>query len=320
MKIKNLEIKSNTPLYMAPMAGVTDLTFRGICTKLGADITCTEMVSAKALSYKNKNTAELLKKSSDEKIVAVQLFGSEPEIMAEEAKKIEESFDIIDVNMGCPVPKIVNNGEGSALMKNPKLAEKIVSAMAKKLDKPLTVKFRLGFDEEHINAAEFAKMLEGAGASAITLHARTRKQMYEGKADWNAIADVVSAVKIPVFGNGDVFIAEDALKMKNETGVAGIMIARGAMGNPWIFKNAKAILDGEDLCEVPSNQEKKRIILAHAKGLIEDKGQYTGIREMRKQLAWYTSGMKGSAGFRAKTNYIESYDELIKSVEEFFGG
>lgn len=317
MKIGKIKLNIETPLYMAPMAGITDKTFRGICAELGADITCTEMVSAKALSYGNKNTKELLEKSEYESTVAVQIFGSDPEIMAIEAKKLEKEFDIIDINMGCPVQKIVCNGEGSSLMTKPELARDIVSEIVRAVNIPVTVKMRIGFDENHINAVSFAGMLEEAGASAIAVHGRTKTQMYSGKADWNMIKCVKSSVGIPVFGNGDVFSAEDALRMRDETGVDGIMVARGAQGNPWIFREMRAALDGR-LVSRPSLEEKKQMVLRHADGLIEDKGEFTGVREMRKHLAWYTAGIKGSAAFRGATNYIESFEEMKKLVNEFF--
>lgn len=304
---------------MAPMAGVTDKTYRGIVRSLGADLTCTEMVSAKALSYNNKNTRELLSLAENETPAVVQIFGSDPDIMATEAAKLEETFDIIDINMGCPVSKIVSNGEGSALMKNPSLASSIVSKMAEKLSAPVTVKMRIGYDMESINAVSFAKLMEESGAAAICVHGRTRSQLYAGKANYDVIRQVKESVAIPVFGNGDVFSAEDALRMKDECGVDGIAIARGAEGNPWIFREVRAALDGKEVPARPTGEEIRDMALLHAKGLVEEKGEYTGVREMRKHLAWYTAGIKGSAAFRGKMNYIETYEEMVRMINEFFG-
>lgn len=319
MRLKNLNIDKETPIFLAPMAGVTDLTFRQICAELGADVTCTEMISAKALSYNNKKTFDLMKKYDGETPAAIQLFGSDPGLMAEMAQRVEPEFDIIDVNMGCPVNKVVGNNEGSALMKNPLLAEKIVSKMAGVLVKPLTVKIRSGFDKDHINAAEFAKRLEGAGASAIAVHARTREQIYHGSADPEIIRQVKEAVGIPVIGNGDIFSGEDAVRMKEKTGADAVMIARGAQGDPWIFARVRSALDKKATPRETSINRMKTII-RHAQGLVRDKGESVGIREMRKHLSWYTAGMKDSAEFRRKTNYIVSLKELIEITEVFFNG
>ena len=317
MKIGNLSIEQETPLYLAPMAGVSDVTFRHICRDYGADIACTEMVSAKAILYGNKNTEELLTSYDGESPLAVQLFGSDPDIMAEIAARIEERFDIIDVNMGCPVAKIVNNREGSALMNDIDLAEKILCAMAKKLSKPLTVKFRIGFNKEHINAVEFAKMAEGSGVSAIAVHARTRDMYYSGKADWDMLRKVKQSVNIPVFGNGDIFCGEDAKRMKDETGVDGLMIARGAQGHPWIFAEARAALSGATFPGV-SPAELKKVIIRHAEGEVQDKGEYIGIREMRKHLAWYTKGFTGAAAIRNKAVAISTMEELVSLVNGLY--
>ena len=319
MRIKNLQFDTDFPLLLAPMAGVTDMTFRSLCRGLGADLTCTEMISAKALFYKNSKTNELLATAPGESPVAAQLFGSDPELMADMAQTLEDRFDIIDVNMGCPVNKIVSNNEGSALMKDPELAGRIISTMAKKLKKPLTVKIRSGFDVGSVNAVEFARRLEDCGADAVTVHARTREQMYHGRADWDVIRRVKEAVGIPVIANGDVFSGADALAIREKTGADAVMIARGAQGNPWIFAGTRAMLDGKEYIP-PSPEQKKDLIIRHARGLAEEKGEYCGIREMRKHLAWYTAGMKDSAAFREKSNYISTLSELIKQTEDFFNG
>lgn len=317
MRLGTLTIE-DTPVFLGPMAGVTDLPYRVLCREFGADVTCTEMVSAKAMYYKNKTTEALLARAPEETTAAVQLFGSEPELMAEMAQTLEERFDIIDVNMGCPVAKVVGNREGSYLMMDLPLAEKIISTMAKRLKVPLTVKFRKGFDDKHANAAEFARMAEGAGAAAVTVHGRTREQFYSGRADWDCIAAVKAAVKIPVIGNGDVFGGEDALKMIAYTGVDGIMVARGARGNPWIFREIKAALKGEAAPARPEGPEMRRVILTHAEGLVRDKGEWVAIREMRKHLAWYSAGRAGASGFRERINRLETLQELEQAVEEFF--
>lgn len=320
MKIGDLEIKQNIPLFLAPMAGVTDMTFRMLCRGQGADVTCTEMVSAKALSYNNRNTFELLKKAPGEHPAAVQLFGSDPGLMAEAAQRLEDDFDIIDVNMGCPVAKVVSNGEGSALMKDPVRAAAIISAMAAKTRRPVTVKIRAGFSADDKNAPELARRLADAGAAAIAVHGRTREQMYHGRADWDIIRQVKEAVSVPVIGNGDVFSAWDAVRMTDECGVDAVMIARGAQGDPWIFARARAALRGDmaraDAAVTPSMR--RDMILAHAEGMIADKGEYAAMREMRKHLAWYTAGLRGSAAFRSAACSISLRSELCAAVEEYF--
>lgn len=287
-------VKIEKPLALAPMAGVTDQPFRLLCREQGAGLVCTEMVSAKAILYKNKNTGMLMAIDEKERPAALQLFGCEPEVMAEAARQIEErNFDILDVNMGCPVPKVVNNGEGSALMKNPKLAGEIVKALVKAVKKPVTVKIRKGFDGEHVNAVEMAKILEDAGAAAIAVHGRTREQFYSGRADWEIIRRVKEAVSIPVIGNGDVDSPDAAAALLRETGCDGVMIARGAQGNPWIFSRVLRYLEDGTLLPLPDRQEVKEMIFRHGAMLIAAKGEYTGIREMRKHVAWYTAGFPG---------------------------
>ncbi len=310
MKIGNIEIENGTAL--APMAGVTDLAFRQLCREMGCGLLYTEMVSAKAILYKNKNTAPLLETNSLESPIAVQIFGSDAGIMTDMAVKLaeERSFDIIDINMGCPVPKIVNNHEGSALMKNPKLVEQILTSMVKKVKKPVTIKIRKGFDEQSVNAVEIAKIAEACGVSAVAVHGRTREQYYSGNADYGIIANVKQAVSIPVIGNGDIRGAEDAKRMYEETGCDGIMIGRAARGNPWIFKEIALYFSRGQIPERPGIEEIKSMILRHAELLLQYKGEYTGIREMRKHVAWYTTGMPHSAAIRNQVNRIESLEEL----------
>ena len=315
-KLKIGSVELNNPFILAPMAGVYDLPFRLLCKEKGAAMVCTEMVSAKAIYYNNKNTKELLTIDKNEGPVSLQLFGSEPKLMAEMAKRIEEiPFDILDFNMGCPVPKVVNNGEGSALMKNPVLAGHIIEAMANAISKPVTVKIRAGFDAEHINAVEIAKIAENSGAAAITVHARTREQYYSGKADREIIRLVKEAVTIPVIGNGDIDCYESAKHMLEYTGCDGVAIGRGAEGNPWIFEELNAKYAGLDYNK-PSLEEVKEMIMRHARMLIDYKGEYIGIREMRKHAAWYTAGFKGASKLRGCLNEVSS----IESLEEIIMG
>lgn len=316
LTIGNVTLENN--LILAPMAGVTDLPFRLLCKEQGAGLICMEMVSAKAIYYKNKNTEQLLEISPKEHPVSLQLFGSDPEIIAEMAARIEERpFDILDFNMGCPVPKVVNNGEGSALMKNPKLVEEILSRLVKAVEKPVTVKIRKGFDDDHVNAVEIAKIAESCGVAAIAVHGRTRQQYYSGKADWDIIRQVKEAVAVPVIGNGDLLCAGDVADMREETGCDGFMIGRGAQGNPWIFKQIIHKLEtGEDLPR-PTVQEVCEMVLRHARLQIETKGEYTGIREIRKHAAWYTAGYKNSAKLRGRINEVESMEDLEKLFLEF---
>lgn len=315
LRIGNVELENN--IILAPMAGVTDLPFRLLCKEQGAGLVCMEMISAKAILYKNKNTESLLEIHPGEGQISLQLFGSEPKIMGDIAKQIEmRPFSILDINMGCPMPKIVNNGDGSALMKNPKLAGEIVSAVVKSISKPVTVKIRSGFDREHINAVEMAKVIEDAGASAVAVHARTREQLYAGEADWDVIARVKDAVSIPVIGNGDVVDGESAVKMIKHTKCDGIMIGRACRGNPWIFRQIKAYLENGTILPPPSKEERKEMMLRHAALMLENKGEYTGIREMRKHVSWYTAGMPHSAKLRQEINSMENFSALKELIEK----
>lgn len=317
-KIGNVQMEN--PFVLAPMAGVTDLAFRKLCKEQGAGLLCMEMVSAKAISFKNKNTQALMEIHESEHPVSLQLFGSEPELMAEVAKSIEERpFEILDINMGCPVPKVVNNDEGSALLKNPELIRKIVKEVSGAISKPVTVKVRIGFEGYPVDVVEIAKMVEDAGAAAIAVHGRTRQQYYSGVADWDAIRRVKEAVTIPVIGNGDVDSPKKAETLMKETGCDAVMIGRAVRGNPWIFREMNHYFQTGELMDRPSIEEVSEMILRHTREQIELKGEFTGIREMRKHVAWYTTGMRHSAALRREASEIESYEGLERLLEKLKG-
>lgn len=319
MKLKIGGVVLENGFVLAPMAGVTDLSYRKLCKEQGCGLVVTEMVSAKAILYKNRNTQELLRIRDEERPAAVQLFGSDAEIMGEIAGQVSEGrCDFIDVNMGCPVPKIVNNGEGSALLREPKKVEAILTAMVKNSKKPVTVKIRKGFNDASVNAAEIARIAEGCGVAAVAVHGRTREQYYSGKADWEIIRQVKEAVKIPVIGNGDVTGPKEAKAMLEQTGCDGIMIGRGAKGNPWIFSQILHYLETGKSLPKPSAWEIKEMILRHGSLLAEDKGEFTAMREMRKHMAWYTAGLPHSAALRNEINLVETLEEMAGLLERYF--
>ncbi len=316
MKIGSLELDNN--IFLAPMAGVTDLPFRCMCREYGCGLVYSEMVSAKGLYYKDKKTGSLMRLDKGEKPAAIQIFGSEPDIMSSVIPEVEKTgADIIDINMGCPTPKIVNNGDGSALMKNPTLAGKVIKAVADAAKIPVTVKFRIGWDSDNINVVELAKIAEANGAQAVTVHGRTREQFYSGQADWNKIYDVCKAIKIPVIGNGDIFCAQDALDMFEKTGCDAVMIGRGAQGNPFIFKQIKELVNTGKVTYTPSNRERvlcaKKLLL----DLVAEKGENRGVKEARKHIAWFIKGLPGSAQIKTKVFKLTKEKEVLDVLEEY---
>ncbi|WP_394867066.1 tRNA dihydrouridine synthase DusB [Paraclostridium bifermentans] len=316
MKIGNVTLDNK--VFLSPMAGVTDLPFRLICKEQDCGMLYTEMINAKALCYDDQNTKKMLKIEEEEHPVAVQIFGSDPTFMGGAAEILNEyPNEILDINMGCPAPKVIKNGDGSALMKNPKLAEEVLKSVVKNSKKPVTLKIRKGWDDNNINAVEIAKIAEASGISALAIHGRTREQYYSGKADWDIIAKIKESINIPVIGNGDVFEVEDAINMINKTNCDAIMIGRGAQGNPWIFKRINHYMKTGEILPEPTGEEKINTALKHLKLAIDEHGEYVAVREMRKHIAWYLKGLRGSARLRDEINKIESYEEVVNKLRDY---
>ena len=316
MKIGNVELKNK--VFLSPMAGVTDLPFRLICKEQNCGMLYTEMINGKALCYDDENTKKMLKIEDEEHPVAVQIFGSDPEFMGR-AAEIMNAYpnEILDINMGCPAPKVVKNGDGSALMRNPKLAEEVLKSVVKNSTKPVTLKIRKGWDDNSVNAVEIAKIAEASGISALAIHGRTREQYYSGKADWDIITEIKNAINIPVIGNGDVFTVEDAGNMLDKTGCDAIMIGRGAQGNPWIFKRINHYMETGEILPEPTLEEKINTAVKHLNLAVREHGEYVAVREMRKHIAWYLKGLKGSAKVRDEINKITSYEEVVSRLNEY---
>lgn len=316
MKIGNVELKNK--VFLSPMAGVTDLPFRLICKEQNCGMLYTEMINAKALCYDDENTKRMLKIEEEEHPVAVQIFGSDPEFMGKAASIMNEyPNEILDINMGCPAPKVIKNGDGSALMKNPKLAAEVLSAVVKNSEKPVTLKIRKGWDDNSVNAVEIAKIAEQCGISALAIHGRTREQYYSGKADWDIIAQIKQNISIPVIGNGDVFTVEDSINMLEKTNCDAIMIGRGAQGNPWIFKRINHYMQTGEILPEPTTEEKINTAIKHIGLAVEEHGEYIAVREMRKHIGWYLKGLKSSARVRDEINKIESYEEVVNKLNGY---
>lgn len=316
LKIGNVELENN--LILAPMAGVTDLPFRKVCKQFEPGLVCTEMISSKAIFYNDSKTKLLMKTEGEQRPISMQIFGSDEETMGYAANYVSELADLVDINMGCPAPKVVKNGDGSKLLLDINKAEKVIKAVVRNSKKPVTLKIRKGWDLNNIVAVEYAQMAENLGVSAITVHGRTRTEMYSGKVDLDIIKKVKESVNIPVIGNGDVVDEQSALRMFEYTGVDGIMIGRGCFGNPWIFQRIKFFLENEKILSDISNEEKLRVIIEHIKYELEEKDEITALRELRKHIAWYTRNMPNSSEFRNKINQIEDKDELIENLDKFF--